>query len=230
MSGHKSTSAEPLDKIEAGLGKAELFVEQNRKNLIYGVIAIIIVVSAFFAYRNWYKAPLEEEAQAQLFQAQQVFETDSLQLALDGDGSFLGFVEVADRYSNTAAGNTACFYAGISYLHLGQYDDALTYLKKYSGGGLFGKALALGNIGDAYSELGEFDDAVRYYKKAAAASNNPMTAPRFLAKAALVLEQQGEYSEASKLYEKIQHEYFNSSEANDAEKRIARLKILQNNK
>jgi tetratricopeptide (TPR) repeat protein len=149
---------------------------------------------------------------------------------LDGDGSFLGFLEVADRYSSTAAGNAACFYAGIAYLHLGQYEDAVTYLKKHSGGGLFGKALSLGNIGDAYSELGELDNALQYYKKAASASDNTMTTPRFFAKAAMILEQQGEYGEAVKLYEKIQHEYFNSTEANDAEKRIARLKVLMDNK
>jgi tetratricopeptide (TPR) repeat protein len=113
---------------------------------------------------------------------------------------------------------------------LEQYEEAITYLKKYSGKGVFGQALALGNIGDAYTELGDLDEALAYYKKAAKASDNSMTAPRFWAKAALVLEQQNNYDEAIRLYEKIQHEYSNSSEANDAEKRIARAKVLLNQK
>jgi tetratricopeptide (TPR) repeat protein len=159
-----------------------------------------------------------------------LFEQNSLQPALDGDGSFLGFVEVADRYGSTAAGNLACFYAGVSYLHLEQYEEAITYLKKYSGKGVFGQALALGNIGDAYTELGNLDEALTYYKKAAKASDNSMTAPRFLAKAALILEQQSNYDEAIRLYEQIQREYANSSESSDAEKHIARAKALINQK
>lgn len=219
-------SKEALEQIEAGLGKANLFIEKNSKNIIYGGAAIVLVVAAYFAYQNWYKKPLEQEAQAQIFQAQQAFEQDSLQLALDGDGSFLGFAEVAERYGRTAAGNAACFYAGVSYLYLGQYEDAIVYLKKYSGGGLLGRALSQGNIGDAYLELGDLDNALKYYRKAVRASDNPMTAPRFLAKAALVLEQQGKYADAAGLYEQIRSDYFNSPEANDAEKHIAKLKIL----
>lgn len=224
----ESHAEERLVSIEQGLDKAEVFITEHRQKLIYGVLAIIIVVAAWFGYANWVKEPREEKAQSELFIAQQMFEQDSLRLALEGDGSFLGFIDVADTYGRTAAGNVACFYAGLSYLHLGQYEEALTYLKRYSGHGLLGKALALGNIGDAYSELGDLDEALSYYKKAAKASDNMLTSPRFLAKAALVLEQQGNYADAIGLYERIQAEYANSSESSDADKRIARAKILSN--
>jgi tetratricopeptide (TPR) repeat protein len=228
MAKQKTSSHEPLDHIQAGLTKAESFIEQNRRNITYGLAAVIIVVAAFFAYKKWYKAPLEEEAQAQLFMAQQTFERDSMRLALEGDGSFLGLVEVAQRYSRTAAGNAARMYAGIAYLYLGEYEEAIAILKKYSGSGLLGKALALGNIGDAYTELGDLEQAAAYYKKAARASDNSLTTPRFLAKAGLTLEKQGKYHDALEAYERIGHEYYNSTEANDAEKHVARLKELIN--
>jgi tetratricopeptide (TPR) repeat protein len=229
MAQQKSSAPKHIGKIEAGIGKAELFIEQHSKNIIYAIAAVILVVATFFAYKKWYKEPLEEEAQAQLFQAQQLFESDSMRLAIEGDGSFLGFVEVADRYSRTDAGNAARFYAGIAYLHTGQYEEAIEILKKYKGSGLFGKALAFGNIGDAYTELGEWDEALKYYKKAANACDNAMTTPRFLAKAALVAQQLEKYTDAMEFYEQIQHQYYNSTEANDAEKYIARLKILISN-
>ncbi|GHU95260.1 hypothetical protein FACS1894156_4600 [Bacteroidia bacterium] len=221
-----SHTQENLEHIEHGLSKAEVFIEKYQRTLLYAGIAAIILAGAYLGYKYWYKAPLEEEAQAQLFQAQQWFGADSLQMALNGDGSFLGLTDVADQYSSTAAGNAACFYAGIAYLHLGQYEDALAYFKRSKGKDWLGKALLLGNIGDAYSELGDLDEAARYYKKAAGVSDNAMTAPRFFAKAALVLEKQGNYAEAIRLYEKIQHNFSNTTEANDAEKHIARAKVL----
>ncbi|GHT10630.1 hypothetical protein AGMMS4956_02300 [Bacteroidia bacterium] len=226
MANKVSHTEENLEHIEHGLSKAEVFIEKYQRTLFYAGAAVILLAGAYLGYKYWYQVPLEEEAQAQLFRAQQLFEIDSLQLALNGDGSFLGLTDVADQYSSTLAGDAACFYAGVAYLHLGQYEDALTYLKRSKGKDWLGKALLLGNMGDAYSELGDLDKAARYYKKAAGVSDNSMTAPRFFAKAALVLEKQGNYAEAIRLYEKIQHNFANTTEANDAEKHIARAKVL----
>ncbi|MDR1225450.1 MAG: tetratricopeptide repeat protein [Prevotellaceae bacterium] len=226
MAKHKaSTGDNNLEHIEETLTRAELFIEKHQKNLLYGGLALLILVGGYFAYKYWYRLPLEEEAQSQMFVAVQSFEKDSLQTALNGDGTNLGLLEVADRYSGTAAGNLASYYAGVAYLHLGQYEDAISYLEKFSGHGLIGKALAIGNIGDAYSELGSLDKAVAYYKKAAGANANQMTSPRFLVKAGVVYEKLEDYKSALAVYQQLQKDYPTTTEGRDAEKYITRVQV-----
>ena len=55
-----------------------------------------------------------------------------LKLALNGDGNYLGFLDIAKDYKLTKSGNLAIYSAGICYLHLGNYQEAIDYLNKYS--------------------------------------------------------------------------------------------------
>ena len=66
-----------------------------------------------------------------MYQAERWLEMDSFKLALNGDGNYLGFLDIAKNYKFTKAGNLAKYSAGICYLHLGQYQDAIEYLTKY---------------------------------------------------------------------------------------------------
>jgi tetratricopeptide (TPR) repeat protein len=221
---------ENLEVIEQTLTKAESFIQKHQKELIYGVATVIFVVASYFAYQSWYKAPLEEEAQSQMFVAVQYFEQDSLNMALNGDGSNLGLLDVEDRYGSTTAGNLARYYVGICYLYTGAYEDAVSYLKKYSPADKMSKALSLGNIGDAYSELKEYGNAVSYYKKAANANNSRLTTPRYLMKAGLALEVEGKHAEAAKLYEQIKKTFPDTTEGREADKYIARAQLLAEQK
>jgi tetratricopeptide (TPR) repeat protein len=226
MAKQKLSHAEDnLGAIEHSLTSIEGFIEKYQKMLIYGAIGLILLAGVFWAYRSWYKAPLEEEAQSQLFAAVQYFEQDSLTLALNGDGANLGLLDVEDRYGSTVAGNLASYYAGLAYLHTGLYDEALTYLKKYSPHDKLAKALVNGNIGDAYSELQDYDNAVSYYKKAAKSDHSRLTAPRYLMKAGVLLEAQGKYAEAEKIYEQVKTDFPNTSESYEIDKYIARAQL-----
>ncbi len=89
--------------------------------------------------------------------------------------------------------------------------------------------MALGAIGDAYSELKEFDEAASYYMDAANEDENEFTVPAFLFKAGLTYEILNDYKNALKVYQRIQEDYENSTEANDIEKYIARAKQLSDN-
>ncbi|MDR0567063.1 MAG: tetratricopeptide repeat protein [Prevotellaceae bacterium] len=223
MAKQKLSHAEDnLGAIEHSLTSVEVFIEKYQKLLIYGAVGLVLLIGVFFAYRSWYKAPLEEEAQSQLFAAVQYFEQDSLALALNGDGANLGLLDIEDRYGSTAAGNLACYYAGLAYLHTGVFDEAIAYLKKYSPGDNLSKALVNGNIGDAYSELQDYDKALSYYKKAANSDRSRLTAPRYLMKAGILLEAQRKYAEAKKIYERLKKDFPNSSEGYEADRCIAR--------
>ncbi|MDR1417472.1 MAG: tetratricopeptide repeat protein [Prevotellaceae bacterium] len=228
MAKQKLSHAEDnLGAIEHSLTSAEFFIEKYQKPLIYAVVGLVLAVGAFFAYKSWYKAPLEEEAQSQMFAAVQYFEQDSLTLALNGDGSNLGLLDVEDRYGSTTAGNLACYYAGLAYLHTGLYDEAIAYFKKYSPDDKLSKALVNGSIGDAYSELQDYGKAIAHYKKAASSDHSRLTAPRYLMKAGILIEAQGKYAEAQKVYEQVKKDFPESSEGNEADKYIARVQLLQ---
>ena len=92
------------------------------------MIVVVVVVGGFFGYKYLISGPRAEKAAAMMFVAEQQFAGDSFALALNGDGNFAGFLEVIDRYGSTDEGNLARHYAGICYLRLGEYQQALDYL------------------------------------------------------------------------------------------------------
>jgi len=212
--------------VTATLGKAENFVEKNKKAIAIIVGGIVLVVGGFFAYQKLYAAPREEQAQNEMFQAQYYFEKDSFNLALNGDSTSKGFLAIIDEFGGTDAANLAEHCAGICYLNTGKYDEAIEHLKQFSSNDIIVGAQNLGLIGDAYMEKNQVDDAIEYYKKAADKSDNNFTAPIYLMKAAGALEDQKKYKEAVELYERIKTDYYQTREGQEVEKLIARAKIL----
>ena len=89
-----------FEHIEDALTRGEQFVENNQKMLINAVIVILVIIGAFLGYHKFIKAPKIEEASSQIFGAQNYFEKDSFNLALNGDGNISGFLEIADNYGS----------------------------------------------------------------------------------------------------------------------------------
>ncbi len=200
--------------LQEQYGKAEDFFEKNR-NLIVGLGALILLVAiAYFGFYRVYLPGQEAEANANMYAAQQYFQKDSFRLAINGDGNNDGFLDIIDSYSGmTKSANLAQYYAGVSYLNMGKYDEAIDHLSNYSGKDLMTAAMAKGAIGDAYMELQNPDQGISYYKKAANASSNQFTAPLFLWKAGMALESQGNYSEAKNMYRQIKDKYPDATKA-----------------
>jgi tetratricopeptide (TPR) repeat protein len=160
-----------------------------------------------------------------MFMAENYFEKDSFNLALNGDGNYLGFLDIIDDYGLTKSANRAKYYAGISYLHLGQYEDAIDYLKKFKTDDLLLGPVKNGAIGDAMLELGNTDDALKQYKKAYSETDNILTTPIYKMKAAKLLESMNKLEDALKLYEEIKKDYPESAEGSTVDRYIARVKI-----
>jgi tetratricopeptide (TPR) repeat protein len=109
---------------------------------------------------------------------------DSLfNLVLNGSEGKFGVVKIAEEYSGTDAGNLATYYAGISYLNLGKYNEAISSLEKFKSENETLSTLAIGAIGDAYSQKNQPKEALDFYVKASQAAKNEFTTPRFLMKA-----------------------------------------------
>jgi len=227
---HKETEHTRIENVGEALTRAEQFIEDNQKILTYIVIGIVVVIGGFYGYKKLYLAPLEKEAHNQMFVAEQYFEKDSFNLALHGDGNNWGFLKIIDEYGLTKASNLAHYYAGISFLHVGQFQNAIDELKSFHSGDKLVSPIADGALGDAYLELHNKEKALSYYLKAAKKNENDFTSPIYLMRAGSVSEELGNYKQALELYQQIQEKYPRSYEGRQIEKYVTRVQILQKNK
>jgi len=222
---------EAFAQIEDTLGRTEQFVENNKKNLGYGVLGLMLLIVLVISYFNYVKEPNEQAAYETIFQAEQYFAKDSFELALNGDDAYPGFLEIADNYGSTKSGNLAHYYAGICYLRLANdneankaeyFENAIDELNSFSSDDLNVKPMAIGAIGDAYMELGDMDKAVSQYMKAANHNDNQFTSPLFLKKAGMTYSIMGEHQKALDAFNTIKTKYYRSTEGRDIKKYIGR--------
>jgi len=224
MAKKNNKTEDQFAQVEGALTKTEQFFEDNQDKIIKVFGAVVAVVALFLGYQNFYLEPLEREAQTEMFNAEINFAKDSFNLALNGDDQYLGFLDISDDYSSTKAGKLANYYAGLSYLYLNEFENAIDYLEDFKSDDIVLSSLAIGCIGDAYLELGDQDKAMDYYKDAANNHENEFTTPRFLMKQATVHELQGNYEEALEIYNLINDDYRPSREGQNVAKYIARAK------
>lgn len=223
--------------IDPNLKGIQLFYEKNKKMITYVGGGFLAIVAALVYWNFFYLPEKEKEAANEVLWAQKYFDIDSFNVALnggrmvytaDGQKQMLGFSEVADVYGTTKSGNLANYYAGICNLRLGNFEAAIANLEKFSLKDEMIAPLAVGAIGDANMELNKIDEAIKYYLKASEKSSNYFTTPYFLKKAGFAYEQKSNFSDAIKMYERIEKEYGTSEIGKDISKEIARVKALGN--
>ena len=229
MSKKKVSDQDQFESVENALSRTEHYIEQNQKSLTIIVLAIIVIIGGYLGYQRLVVSPKEDEAQSQMWMAEQYFARDSFNLALHGDGNYLGFLDIVDEYSITKSANLANYYIGISYLHLEQYENAIEYLKAFESDDEMVAPIAFGAIGDAYMELDNPSEAIKFYEKAVNKSENEFTTPIYLMKLGFVYEQNEDYEKALEAYQTIKNEFSESAEGRQIDKYIARVETLINN-
>jgi len=208
------------------IAKAQDFWTRYQKQITAVLAVIVLAVGGWYGYKNFVQKPKAAKAVDAMFKAEEYYAMDSLQKALNGDGINWGFVRVIKEYGGTDAGNLARFYAGVSYLRLGDFNNAVKYLKEFSTSQKMVQARAYKLLGDAYSELGKNDDAISHYKKAA----EHFTEDRYAAAESLFLaasfaEKIGKTNEAIALYKEVIEKYPNTVSANESDKYLAKLGV-----
>ena len=198
------------------VSKSEQFIEKNQKAIIGVVIAIILVVLAIFGIKKFVAEPRQQKANEAIFAAEQFFAQGDFQSALYGDSTSndkysVGLLQVIDKYGSTKAGKRAKYEAGICYLRLGQYQDALKYLDKYNGKDQLTPVLNEMMKGDAEAEQGNTAAAIKHYEKAAKMDNNPITAPFALFKAGLAYLVIENNAKAIECFKSVKSDYPESS-------------------
>lgn len=213
-----------VSTAESTLTASEAFFLKYKNAIIIGVIAVSVIIAGAICYKRFVSQPREVKASTALAKGQELFANEQYDKALNGDGTaFMGFVKFADEYSGTDAANLANLYAGLSYAKLGKWNEAATWIEKFSAkGDQMISPAAEGALGNAYAHLNQLDKAVSHLKSAAKNADNNSLSPLFLIQAGEILESQGKNSEALELYKEIKGKYFNSMQYQVIDKYIER--------
>lgn len=225
MSDKRTEHAEKNDAVN----KLDHFWKANQKAITYIGIAIIVIIGGWYGYKEFVVKPKEQQAQAAIFMAEQYYRMDSSRLALDGDGTNKGLLYVIKNYGGTETAELAHFYAGVSYLHLGDYDNTIKYLKDYSTDSKLIQARAWACLADAYSEKNEKSKAVELYKKAGRHfPDDAIYSPEYLFRAAQLLEIENKAGDAVDVYKELKEKFPQSDRAKQADRYIYHLQVQKN--
>jgi len=220
---------EKHEETNQALVRAQGFWQKFQKPVLIIVAAVVLVAGGWYGYNEYILKPKEEKAADALFKAQQHFAMDSSNLVLNGDGQSKGVLYVLKNFSGTKAANLCNYYAGVSYLKLGDFNNAVKYLKDFSTEAKQIQLMAYGCLGDAYAELNKKDEAVESYKKAGHTfDKDESNSAEYLFRAALLKETMGKNKEALELYKEIKEKFPRTEKGFQADKYIYRLSIEKN--
>lgn len=195
------------------------FLQQN----LYSVIALGVVILLMIAGGVLYflhQQQLEEEANELLPQAEQHFEQGDYEAALYGDPEegTIGYVELIRDYSGTTAANMASYYAAVSYMELGDNEQALEYIQRFDPPeGIMGVG-PLAMHGVILSNLERYEEAAEKFIKAAEWDINEATTPQNLLRAAEAYIENDRFGEAERLVSRILNEFEDSEVTEQAER------------
>ena len=217
-----------LEEEKNPVAQLESAWERYGKQASYVLLAIIVIVGGYLAYRNFISEPKEQAANEAMFHAEEYYRLDSTRQALNGDNINAGFLKVISKYSGTKAANLAAFYAGSCYLKLGDFNNAVKYLKDFSTPVKQLQERAYGLLGDAYSEQNKKEDAAEQYKKAGTYfEKDELFSPEYLFRSGYLYESMGKTQDAIAMYKLIKDKYPTSQRGADIDKYLARLGVLQ---
>ena len=218
---HLELEISPVDKWKH-------FQDNYGRKALTVLLAFLIVILGYFAYKQYVLDPKEKQANESMFRAEEYYRMDSIRLALNGDAVNAGFVKIISRYSGTKAANLAAFYAGSCNLKLGDFNNAVKYLKDFKTSAVQVQAKAYGLLGDAYSELNKKDDAVEQYKKAGTYfDQDEIISPEYLFRAGYLYESMGKNDDAIAMYQIIKTKYPASPRGFDIDRYLARLGVVK---
>ena len=215
------------------------FWYKNQKTILTVIAVIIIAVLGVIGYKAFIQGPKITRANEQLSTVQAAFQqaafspvmdTTAFKTVLNGNGQGGGALGIIKNYGGTPAGNLAKYYAGAAYLHIGDFQNAVKYLKGFSSSQKQIQMMAFGALGDAYSELKQNKEAIQSYKKAATTfTDDAVNASEYLFRAGLLSELSGQKEEAVAIYKELKDEFPNTVKGMQAEKYLNRLELVQTN-
>lgn len=186
------------NQATTGSFNAVEYFENNKKNILLVVGALVILAIAYIGYKEFVVKPKEKEGMVAIKDVQKYYGLDSFKMVINSN-DFPNAIVLADDYSGTKAGELANFYAGTSYLQLGDFEGAIEYLEKVNFNDKVLKYQTIGALGDAYVETADLEKGLSNYKKAAKGLQGQLASTYYF-KAGGVMAKLGQYSEAASWY------------------------------
>ncbi|NOR85969.1 MAG: hypothetical protein GQ527_00005, partial [Bacteroidales bacterium] len=92
----KDLTEERCEAVEEALTKSEQLIEKHQKSILTIIAIVVLVVVAYFGFDKYVLQPQEKEAKIEMAMAETYFAQDSLSIALNGKGEYLGFLDLID--------------------------------------------------------------------------------------------------------------------------------------
>lgn len=221
----KEINQEQVLNVEEAVSRSEAFVNKNKKNLIVGVVAVVVLIAAGMLLSTFVIAPREQKAAEALFVGEKYFQDGNYEVALNGDQyEYAGFASVADDFGGTKAANLAKAYEGLCLAKLGRYEEAIPVLKSFKGNDMMVAPSVLAALGNCYAQVGDEAQAASTLVKAANKADNNVLSPAYLIQAGQIYEKLGKKADALKAYQQIKDKYYGSMQSMDIDKYIERVK------
>lgn len=210
---NKKIETEVVEEVSKG----EMLLKQYGKSVLGAAVAVVVIVLGVLAYNSFSTAKDVEASNSEdLYEAQFLFEQGQYEAALES------FETVIAQYGSTKAGNLSKVYAGLCKKELGQMDEAISYLKDYSGDNHILAPAVYSALGDCQVATDDYKAAAANFEKAADKSNSMEFSPAFLKKAGLAYEKAGDNAKAVKCYESIKNNWPDADIAQSIDKYIVR--------
>ena len=231
----QSSTAEVFETLDVTANRTESIVAKYQNYILSTMVVVVLISLGYLGYENFVEEPKSIEAASELNRAQYYFDlalnsnnADSLYLrALNGGDGRYGFLDIIENYGGTPAAKLATYSAGMSYLNIRDYENAIKYLDRFDSDDIMLGALAKGAIGDAFANLGQKNEAFDYYVKAFKMSDNNYSAPKYLFKASIIGSEIGKNSSSIKFLKRIKNQYPNAFEADILDLHIGRIENIK---
>ena len=201
-------TVEVFKDLDRGALDTERFLEKNAKLLTIIFGALVVAVLGFFAYKQFYVQPRNEEATLSYLSAQKNLAEGKTDLALGGKSAANpGYLGTFKDYSDTEVGKLSAYNAGLIKFKKGKYQEAYDLLDKFSSDSKVLTALKYGAMADSQSNLNKNEDALSLLDKAISASDDPYTKYYFTRKAGTLALAMKKNAEAKKYFSTIEEKY-----------------------
>lgn len=226
MAKKKETQAQAVNtNVSEAVSRTEQYIEKNKKSIITWTAIVIALVAAVLLLNTYYFQPRQQKGLEALSKGELLFQAGDFQTAIDGDNNeYDGFDAIIKKYSGTKAANLAKAYAGLSNAQLGQYAEAIPYLKGFKGNDTMIAPSVMAALGNCYAQQEDYAKAAATLLKAAKKADNNVLSAGWLVQAGQLFEKLGEKASALKAYQQVKDKYYQSIQASDIDKYIESVK------
>jgi len=210
------------DRFVILTAKAEVWFEEHRQHVLYGVVAVVAAVALGLAI-GWSKSSTAKNAAFDEMMARDAFARAAFDSALIRANAIL------EDYSGTSSAAVALMLKGRIFEQRAQFEEAFKAYEEviddYSDQAYlaFGAYYALGTIAHGKSD---WEKAAEYYEKAASKYPDHFNAAVALLEAGKALDKAHRYPQAKSVYNKILKDYPKSRSVDAARDNLAKLEFM----